>query len=127
MSGIRQRLKGISPGTVIPKPEAKSNFTVKGWGKRRDDDALIYFVPNNSNPNKPYQKGVNLGEWDQAFRQLWEGGTFTRHWFDSNMPRCSKEGGCNFTTIGGVFQLLGVAKYASRGVYVRQEMDADAH
>ena len=51
-----QRLRSIPPGTVIPKPEAQANFVVKGWGKRADEDALIYFIPNHSNPAKPYQK-----------------------------------------------------------------------
>ena len=30
---------------------------------------------------------------------------------------CRKEGGCNFTTIGGVFELLGVAVFSHRGCY----------
>jgi hypothetical protein len=33
------------------------------------------------------------------------------------MTACAKEGGCNFTTIGGVFEVLGYAKY-ERGMYV---------
>ena len=47
----------IKPGTVIPKPEATADFTVKGWGRRRSKDALIYRIPNHSNPSKPSEKG----------------------------------------------------------------------
>jgi hypothetical protein len=38
-------------------------------------------------------------------------------WFDHSMTVCAKEGGCNFTTMGGIFVLLGYAKYSDRGVY----------
>jgi hypothetical protein len=117
MNALSQQLKQIPPGTVIPKPEAKSDFTIKGWGKRRHEAALVYNIPNHSNPGKPYQKGVTLSEWEQAYKQLLESGQFTREWFDSNMQACSSEGGCNFTTIGGILSLLGLAVYSERGVY----------
>lgn len=54
---------------------------------------------------------------EQAHRQLINTGEFTKEWFDGHMPRCAAEGSCNFTTIGGVLTLLGVAVYESRGVY----------
>ena len=46
----------VKHGTVIPKPDARSDFIIKGWGKRRGEDALIYYITNHRNPNKPYQK-----------------------------------------------------------------------
>jgi len=33
------------------------------------------------------------------------------------MEAASTDGTCNFTTIGGVFKLLGYATYHARGVY----------
>jgi len=48
----------IKPGIVTPKPDAKSDFIIKGWGKRRGEDALIYCIPNHQDRNKPYQKGI---------------------------------------------------------------------
>lgn len=109
--------KKIQPGMEIPKPEAKGKFLVKGWGKRGGEGALIYRIPNHSNPHKPYEKGITLSEFDIAFGHLDECGCFTRKWFSENMLRCSKEGGCNFTTIGGIFVLLGIVRYDRRGVY----------
>lgn len=102
-------LERLLPGTVIPKPEAKEDFVVKGWGKRNGETALIYLIPNHSDPGKPYQKGITLQEWEQAYRHLHSTGSFTRKWFNANMPRCSKEGSCNFTTIGGIFSCFGLA------------------
>jgi len=111
---IRQ---SVLPGTVIPKPEAKADFVVKGWGKWRGEDAMVYLIPNHRNPSKPHEKGVTRSEFEAAFSQLQSSGTFTRTWFNAHMPECAKEGGCNYTSIGGIFQLLGEAQYASRGEY----------
>jgi hypothetical protein len=106
----------LSPGTVIPKPEAKGDFTIKGWGRRRGQPALIYFIPNHTNPQKPHEKGINTSEWEQAYRQLVRTGEFTRKWFYANLD-CADEGSCNFTPIGGIFSLLGLATYEGKGVY----------
>ena len=119
MDSILSKVKHLSPGTVIPKPEAKVDFTIKGWGKRHGEAALIYLIPNHSDPRKPHEKGITAGEWEQAYRQLLITGEFTREWFNAHMPRCSKEGACNFTTIGGIFSLLDLVAYESRGVYCK--------
>jgi len=58
----------ITVGTVIPKPDAKKDFIVKGWGKRRGEDALIYFIPNHKNPDKPYQKGITKSEFEESYQ-----------------------------------------------------------
>jgi hypothetical protein len=121
MESILPRLQRLTPGTVIPKPEAKSDFTIKGWGERHGQTALIYFIPNHTDPRKPYQKGITTGEWEQAYSQLLSTGEFTREWFNAHMPRCSDEGACNFTTIGGIFSLLDLATYESKGVYRKLE------
>lgn len=98
-------------GAVIPQPEATGDFLVKGWGKRRGDPALVHTIPNHSDPAKPYQKGTTASEWRRAFDQLAGTGVFSRAWFNETMPACAKEGDCNFTTIGGIFQLLGETRY----------------
>ncbi len=112
--------KKATPGTVIPKPKACGDYVVKRWGKRRGERALIYTIPNQTHPQPnqahPHEKGVNESEWIEAFDQLTTTGEFTRLWFETAMADCNKEGGCNFTTIGGIFELLGDA-YHERGVY----------
>jgi hypothetical protein len=109
----------IKPGTIIPKPEAKADFIVKEvWGFRRGEHALIYTIPNHKTPTKPYQKGITVSEWVRAFEHLTDAGDFSRAWFKRSMPKCAEEGGCNFTTIGGIFVLLGHATY-ERATYRR--------
>lgn len=115
---IEQIRRIAQPGTVIPKPDAKADFIVKGWGRRRRENALIYFIPNHINPRSPYEKGITESEWEQAYQQIIKNGEFNRTWFNRNMQACAKEGGCNFTTIGGIFELLGIAYY-ERPAYIR--------
>jgi hypothetical protein len=111
----------ITPGTIIPKPQARGDFIVKKvWGDRRGEDALIYTIPNHNTPSKPYQKGITVSEWVQAFEHLTDTGDFSRSWFERSMPACAKEGGCNFTTIGGIFVNLRYADY-DRGTYRRKD------
>lgn len=109
----------VPPGTVIPKPEATADFIVKAWGKRRGEPALVYFIPNHGNTSRPHQKGVTVSEFKKSFAELRSCGEFTRAWFNKHLAGCAKEGACNYTTIGGVFELLGEAKYSKRGVYER--------
>lgn len=107
------------PGTIIPKPEAKAEFRVKGLGVRRGEQAIIYTVPNSKCPQRPSEKGINISEFEAAYNQLMNTGELTRQWFQKNLPRCNKEGDCNFTTVGGLFVKLGRAEYAGKGKYLR--------
>ncbi|MGO9786687.1 MAG: hypothetical protein ACLPL5_07760, partial [Stellaceae bacterium] len=66
---------------------------------------------------KPHEKGVTNSEWKMACKRLRDSGDFTRQWFVQCMPACNAEGPCNFTTIGGVFELLGYATYDRPGAY----------
>ena len=106
------------PGTIIPKPE-KGEFRIKGDGMRRGQDAIIYLVPNHINPKKPTPKGINASEFEAAYKQLIQTESLTCRWFKRYLPKCYKEGHCNFTTTGGLFELLGIAKYQGKGVYIK--------
>jgi hypothetical protein len=110
------------PNTVIPKPKAKGDFIVKGLGKRRGESAIIYFIPNHKDPRRPFQKGVTKSELESSDAQLRTSGEFTRQWFNKNLHRCAAEGGCNFTTIGGLFELAGIARDGGKGRYVRRDL-----
>lgn len=111
----------VTPGTVIPKPAARGDFVMKRWGRRRGGRALVYTIPNHNHESQPYQKGITESEWVKAYGRLIETGLFTREWFRSTMTDCNAEGSCNFTTIGGVFELLGVVarlRGAALGVWL---------
>ncbi|WP_426178202.1 hypothetical protein [Massilia sp. TWR1-2-2] len=115
---ILDKIQSLKNGTTIPKPKATADFKIKGWGIRRGEPALTYWVPNHKSPGKPLVKGITVTEFTRAYDQLRENSSFTRTWFNINLDTCAKEGSCNFTTLGGIFQLLGVAHYARPGTYV---------
>ena len=108
---------GILPGTVIPKPLTDAEHRVIGWGIRRGERALFYSIPNHKNPERPYAKAVTESVWQQAYEQLKSTGKFGYSWFISAMPECFKIGACNFTTIGGIVMLLGIAERSASGIY----------
>ncbi len=114
---VKQQIEALSLGTPIPKPMSADTSRLARWGTRRAERALIYSMPNHKNPQKPHEKGVTLNEFQQAFEQLLDTGFFSRQWFNSNMVACRNEGSCNFTSIGGIFQLIGFARYDSAGKY----------
>ena len=122
---IIEEIRKLKPGTVIPKPKSTSEFRIKSWGKRRGEDALTYWVPNHKNPAKPLVKGITVLEFSRAYEQLLQDARLTRKWFNVNLEACAREGPCNFTTIGGIFQLLGVAHYDRSGTYVLNKVKAE--
>jgi hypothetical protein len=105
------------PGATIPKPAAAGDFKVKGMGERRGEEALIYLIPNHSDPRKPHEKGITASEFEQAYARLHSAGELTKQWFKKQLPECDAEGSCNFTTVGGIFVLMGEAVYEARGKY----------
>ena len=118
MSVIIDRIETeILPRTIIPKPRTEEGHRVMGWRVRRDERALVYSIPNRRNPSRPYAKGVTVSDWEQAHEQLMATGSLEYSWFKSAMAECCKIGACNFTMIGRVFMLLGIAVRHGRGVY----------
>ncbi|HUW08480.1 MAG TPA: hypothetical protein VM537_02070 [Anaerolineae bacterium] len=116
---IDEILRLTPKGTIIPKPRPRGDHIIKGLGKRRGETSLIYTIPNHNNPRKPCEKGVTVSELEQSYARLIASGTFTREWFVNTLPECNAEGSCNFTTIGGLFVLLGRAVYEGPGIYRR--------
>ena len=102
----------VKPGTPIKRP--RSTCVVKSWGKRRGEPALIYTMKGGGG------KGITESEWRCAFEQLQREGELTRPWFNDALAECRKGEPCNFTTIGGVLVLLGVATYNGNGCYKRK-------
>jgi hypothetical protein len=108
---IRNKVK---PGTRLPR----TNYAVKGLGKRRGEAALIYCIPNKIAPGKHYEKGVTESEFERAYAQLVGAGDFSRTWFNENLSSAT-DSPCSFMVIGKIFLLLGIADY-ERGRFTRR-------
>lgn len=110
---ILNRLEEIPPYTAIPLPRSGEARFVK-WSNKQADRAIVYERPNRRNTNRHfYQRRVALSEFHAAYERLRETGEFTREWFQG--PR--KGASSDFTVIGGIFELIGVATYAGPGTY----------
>lgn len=117
---LEMRIRKVAPpDTEIPKPAPRRPFLVVGDGFRRGQPALIYSIPNHTDTRRPYEKGITWRELERAYAQLVGKGELTNAWFQRHLAGCYKEGSCNFTTVGGLFELLREATYQRRGVYVR--------
>jgi hypothetical protein len=95
----------VLPDTILPG----TNYSVKGIYRRRGEAALVYRIPNRNVANSWYEKGVAEGEWEQAYERLSILGELSRTWFNDNLRGAAAEGPCNYSAIGKVFVLLGIA------------------
>jgi hypothetical protein len=114
---VLSAIETLPVGIHIPKPQSANSAKLEGWCIRRGERALVYSMPNHSKPDKRHKKGVTVCELRQAYERLVATGEFTRSWFKEWMPDCNREGACNYTTIGSVFELVRVAKHSGPGVY----------
>ncbi len=112
-------LSDVAIGTEIPKPAARAPFRLKGEGIRRGERAIVYSIPSHSNEHRSHEKGITVSGLEKAYSELLRCGEITRIWFNTHLKACAREGACNFTTIGGLLELLREAEYQKRGTYRR--------
>jgi hypothetical protein len=116
---ICKRIKEtIVPGTIIPKPRSTRPYCFMYWGKSRGEEAFVYGIPTKPGTNKSSTKRIPCSVFEEAYKVL-QTGEITKRWFVKTFPKVNKDGGCDFTTLGGVFQLLGLAEWSKEGVYRR--------
>jgi len=115
---LLSRIKAVAkPGITIPKPYSKGKYIVERWGISREEEALVYSIPKRPATKSQSMKRIRGSDFQAAYKVLNETGLFKSTWFDKYLPQCAKDGRCNFTTIGGIFELIGDAKYIQKGVY----------
>jgi hypothetical protein len=78
---------------------------------------LVYHIPPKAGTTRASEKRLTTSAFRAAFEVLTQSGSITRRWFAAAFPELDADGGCNFTTLGGVFVLIGEAHYGGRGVY----------
>jgi len=96
-------------GTIIRRPRVNARVMEVNNAQR----TIIY-----ENVPPTYQKTITAGELLGARNILIQDGQFTLQWYKTNFPREAGNKPCNFTTIGGLFVLLRLARYERPGVYV---------
>ena len=118
MCDIIDRLEAeIVAGRLIPKPETDGEYGVKGWGNeaRRTGSGLLHSELQGQ-VEAPPEGRDSIGV-EARIRATGVDRELRHSWFKAALPACYGEGSCNFTTIGGVFVMLGVAVRDGRGAY----------
>ncbi len=94
----------IHIGTQIKKPSSVSS--------------VLKIEPNKENAFLKYSIGkmgssktVSQEEFIEAFKKIKEDGYINRMWYVEKFPYQHKNKPCNFTTIGGVFEILKIVTY----------------
>ena len=109
---ILQEIKKITlPGLKIPKPKCVANYQVIKWVYKNDENIMRYSIPNKINVGKPYTKSIKESDFKKAYIQLSKVGLLNRNWFNKELQHDSYCHPCNFTTIGGIFELLEIVTY----------------
>ena len=83
---------------------------------------ILYIHEDNENNFLKYSTGnsgkiVSKAEFREAYQRLLDNHNFTKLWYIDNFPIKAKNSGCNYTTIGGIFILLGIANHIRNGRY----------
>jgi hypothetical protein len=115
---ILNRVKAIAvPSMRIPKPQSTQAYEVVGWRMSRGEEAVVYRIPMQPGTRKASEKRIQASAFVRAFEVLTDAGEITRSWFKREFPELQADGTCNFTTLGGIFELLGEARYVRPGIY----------
>jgi hypothetical protein len=91
MEDIVALLKSLPVGTLIPKPEAVSEFRIKGWVDSRDGEALAYTIPSHAVPPRPHSKTVSTRRIKLSFVRLMATGELTRSYFKTTATKDTDE------------------------------------
>lgn len=118
---IEKIKREIKPGDKIPLPSGK-NYEVIGWSERTEEDTLMYLIRKHENTKKQSRKGITASEFRKAYQKLNEDGSFDRKWYKRCFPKLNYDRPCNFSAIGGIFRLLGIAYYQELGIYTKQNL-----
>jgi len=117
---IDQLMKVLPIGARIPKPKKDSDYRVHRWGlDNLGKSKLVYSFPSNASPIESHKKTIKEDEIIKSHERLETTGKLTTAWYSGKFPEIYSHSPCNFTTIGGLFVKLGIARYEKAGLYVK--------
>ncbi len=100
--------------TAISKPKGGYIFIENIGNTKIDGVEKEGFQYSVDSKNKKY---VPFDTLFLCYKRIFAFGELTTEWFKTTFPKEYKDRPCNFTTIGGVFILLGIAVYKNSGIY----------
>ena len=118
MNNIQHRVEQlVREQAVVPKPLSSGTCRLLRIGESRGARALVYELPKRPESKRASTKRIPLSVFEECADRLSDTGSFTRTWFAEHYPKLESDGTCNFTTVGGILQLLGLALYSGSGEY----------
>ncbi|MCI0376008.1 MAG: hypothetical protein L0215_00225 [Gemmataceae bacterium] len=113
------RIKNIPIGTKIPKPQSTKDFLLQEIGEKDGEPAVAYTIPLSS--GRQGTKWLTRSQLEAAYEEICGKGEITKAWWREHIALGKDDGGCNFTTFGGLLVLLGEAERAGSGRYRRMK------
>ncbi len=118
MNKIQQHVERlVREKAIVPKPQSTETYRLVRIGKSRGARALVYELPKRPESKRVSTKRIPLPVIEECAHRLFCTGSIKRTWFAEHYPQLESDGTCNFTTVGGVLQLLGLARYSGLGEY----------
>ncbi len=111
------RIAKLAAGTKLPKPESKRTYTIKEVGIKDGERAVAYTIPRKDGAKST--KWITNSQLEAAYAELCRVGEIAKSWWTEHIAHGRDDGGCNFTTFGGLLILLGEAERIGRGKYRR--------
>ncbi len=84
---------------------------------KKGEVALEYMIPPTRLRAKPNTKKIYRTEWIHACEHIERTGFYTRQIWKERFPEQAVSCPCNFTTIGGLLELAGIARRCARSTY----------
>lgn len=118
---IFAQIETIPEGTKIPKPDANP-YIVNHWGLSqsggfvRKHKAMFYKMSKCNTK----LKSIPLPVFAWACKALVDTGQLSRPEYERKFELLNSSAPCTYTTLGGVFVLLGEAVYEGNGIYRRK-------
>lgn len=118
MNNIQREVERlVQQHAVVPKPQSSETYRLLRVGESRGERAVVYELPKRPKSKRASTKRIPLSAFEKCARQLSATRSLTRKWFADQYPELEVDGTCNFTTLGGVLELLGLARYSGPGEY----------
>lgn len=118
MSILHDIIQLVNENARVPKPKSSEVYTLKRIGISRGKKAVVYEIPKKIKSKQFSEKRIPLDVFEAAVHQIKTKGILSKTWFKQTYPDIDADGSCNFTTLGGVLELLKIVIYKQPGYYV---------
>ncbi|MCM3721185.1 hypothetical protein [Solibacillus isronensis] len=100
---FQEVINSIYVGMKFKKPRVESEIIAI------NDKRIIYSIGNKGN-----SKNITIEALENAFNEILTNGELSRTWFNKSYPSLAKTSPCNFTSLGGILEHIGLVEYIQK-------------